>query len=190
MRLGWRPSGFRPRPRPPTGDRCTGPHGGPRTTCAAAPTWRIPSRASRPTRTLAPMCSMPRASPVWRRSASSSRPSTGRSTSWPAQGASVGEPAAAGVGRVSAGGAFAFAAVGAVVEAATELREAGVQVLAACPRRLRRHQVRLRSVATRRRVWRPGAETVTTLPPSRTWQAGTDVRVRSAAWPLSRINAD
>ena len=33
--------------------------------------------------------------------------------------------AAAGVRRVSVGGAFAFAAVGAVVEAATELREAG-----------------------------------------------------------------
>jgi 2-methylisocitrate lyase-like PEP mutase family enzyme len=38
---------------------------------------------------------------------------------------SVGELAAAGVGRVSVGGAFAFAAVGAVVEAGTELREAG-----------------------------------------------------------------
>jgi 2-methylisocitrate lyase-like PEP mutase family enzyme len=38
---------------------------------------------------------------------------------------SVGELAAAGVGRVSVGGAFAFAAIGAVVEAATELREAG-----------------------------------------------------------------
>ena len=33
--------------------------------------------------------------------------------------------AAAGVGRVSVGGAFAFAALGAVVEAATELRDAG-----------------------------------------------------------------
>ena len=37
----------------------------------------------------------------------------------------VGELAAAGVSRVSVGGAFAFAALGAVVEAATELREAG-----------------------------------------------------------------
>jgi 2-methylisocitrate lyase-like PEP mutase family enzyme len=37
----------------------------------------------------------------------------------------VPELAAAGVRRVSVGGAFAFAAVGAVVEAATELREAG-----------------------------------------------------------------
>jgi 2-methylisocitrate lyase-like PEP mutase family enzyme len=38
---------------------------------------------------------------------------------------SVAELAAAGVSRVSVGGAFAFAAVGAVVEAATELRDAG-----------------------------------------------------------------
>jgi 2-methylisocitrate lyase-like PEP mutase family enzyme len=37
----------------------------------------------------------------------------------------VSELAAVGVARVSVGGAFAFAAVGAVVEAATELREAG-----------------------------------------------------------------
>jgi 2-methylisocitrate lyase-like PEP mutase family enzyme len=37
----------------------------------------------------------------------------------------VGELAAVGVRRVSVGGAFAFAAVGAMVEAATELREAG-----------------------------------------------------------------
>jgi 2-methylisocitrate lyase-like PEP mutase family enzyme len=37
----------------------------------------------------------------------------------------VPELAAAGVRRVSVGGAFAFAALGAVVEAATELREAG-----------------------------------------------------------------
>jgi 2-methylisocitrate lyase-like PEP mutase family enzyme len=37
----------------------------------------------------------------------------------------VAELAAAGVGRVSVGGAFAFAALGAVVEAATELRQAG-----------------------------------------------------------------
>jgi 2-methylisocitrate lyase-like PEP mutase family enzyme len=37
----------------------------------------------------------------------------------------ISELAAAGVARVSVGGAFAFAAVGAVVEAATELREAG-----------------------------------------------------------------
>jgi 2-methylisocitrate lyase-like PEP mutase family enzyme len=37
----------------------------------------------------------------------------------------VAELAAAGVSRVSVGGAFAFAALGAVVEAATELREAG-----------------------------------------------------------------
>jgi 2-methylisocitrate lyase-like PEP mutase family enzyme len=37
----------------------------------------------------------------------------------------VTELAAAGVSRVSVGGAFAFAAVGALVEAATELREAG-----------------------------------------------------------------
>jgi 2-methylisocitrate lyase-like PEP mutase family enzyme len=37
----------------------------------------------------------------------------------------VPELAAAGVGRVSVGGAFAFAALGAVVEAATELRDAG-----------------------------------------------------------------
>ena len=37
----------------------------------------------------------------------------------------VAELAAAGVSRVSVGGAFAFAAVGAVVEAATELRDAG-----------------------------------------------------------------
>jgi 2-methylisocitrate lyase-like PEP mutase family enzyme len=37
----------------------------------------------------------------------------------------VGELAAAGVRRVSVGGAFAFAAVGAMVEAATELLEAG-----------------------------------------------------------------
>ena len=37
----------------------------------------------------------------------------------------VAELAAAGVGRVSVGGAFAFAAVGAVVEAAAELRDAG-----------------------------------------------------------------
>jgi 2-methylisocitrate lyase-like PEP mutase family enzyme len=35
------------------------------------------------------------------------------------------ELAAAGVSRVSVGGAFAFAALGAVVEAATELRQAG-----------------------------------------------------------------
>jgi 2-methylisocitrate lyase-like PEP mutase family enzyme len=38
---------------------------------------------------------------------------------------SVAELAAAGVSRVSVGGAFAFAAIGTVVEAATELREAG-----------------------------------------------------------------
>ena len=37
----------------------------------------------------------------------------------------VGELAAAGVSRVSVGGAFAFAALGAVVEAANELQEAG-----------------------------------------------------------------
>jgi 2-methylisocitrate lyase-like PEP mutase family enzyme len=37
----------------------------------------------------------------------------------------VAELAAAGVSRVSVGGAFAFAALGAVVEAATELRQAG-----------------------------------------------------------------
>jgi 2-methylisocitrate lyase-like PEP mutase family enzyme len=37
----------------------------------------------------------------------------------------VAELAAAGVGRISVGGAFAFAALGAVVEAATELRQAG-----------------------------------------------------------------
>ena len=37
----------------------------------------------------------------------------------------VPELAAAGVGRVSVGGAFAVAALGAVVEAATELRDAG-----------------------------------------------------------------
>jgi 2-methylisocitrate lyase-like PEP mutase family enzyme len=37
----------------------------------------------------------------------------------------VAELAAAGVSRVSVGGAFAFAALGAVVEAATELRESG-----------------------------------------------------------------
>jgi 2-methylisocitrate lyase-like PEP mutase family enzyme len=37
----------------------------------------------------------------------------------------VAELAAAGVSRVSVGGAFAFAALGAVVEAAAELREAG-----------------------------------------------------------------
>jgi 2-methylisocitrate lyase-like PEP mutase family enzyme len=38
---------------------------------------------------------------------------------------SVGEFAAAGVARISVGGAFAFAAIGAVVEAARELREQG-----------------------------------------------------------------
>ena len=38
---------------------------------------------------------------------------------------SVAELAAAGVSRVSVGGAFAFAAIGAVVEAATEFRDAG-----------------------------------------------------------------
>jgi 2-methylisocitrate lyase-like PEP mutase family enzyme len=37
----------------------------------------------------------------------------------------VPELAAAGVSRVSVGGAFAFAAAGAVVEAASELRQAG-----------------------------------------------------------------
>ncbi|HJT99934.1 MAG TPA: isocitrate lyase/phosphoenolpyruvate mutase family protein [Actinomycetes bacterium] len=37
----------------------------------------------------------------------------------------VSELAAAGVARVSVGGAFAFAALGALVEAATELRDAG-----------------------------------------------------------------
>ena len=37
----------------------------------------------------------------------------------------VAELAAVGVSRVSVGGAFAFAALGAVVEAATELRQAG-----------------------------------------------------------------
>jgi 2-methylisocitrate lyase-like PEP mutase family enzyme len=37
----------------------------------------------------------------------------------------VADLAAAGVGRVSVGGAFAFAALGAVVDAATELRQAG-----------------------------------------------------------------
>jgi len=37
----------------------------------------------------------------------------------------VAELAAAGVARISVGGAFAFAALGAVVEAATELRQAG-----------------------------------------------------------------
>ncbi|HET9557294.1 MAG TPA: isocitrate lyase/phosphoenolpyruvate mutase family protein, partial [Actinomycetota bacterium] len=37
----------------------------------------------------------------------------------------VAELAAAGVSRVSVGGAFAFAALGAVVDAATELRDAG-----------------------------------------------------------------
>ncbi len=37
----------------------------------------------------------------------------------------VSELAAAGVARVSVGGAFAFAALGAVVEAARELREDG-----------------------------------------------------------------
>jgi 2-methylisocitrate lyase-like PEP mutase family enzyme len=40
-------------------------------------------------------------------------------------GPSVGELASVGVKRVSVGGAFAFAALGAVVEAANELREAG-----------------------------------------------------------------
>jgi 2-methylisocitrate lyase-like PEP mutase family enzyme len=40
-------------------------------------------------------------------------------------GPSVAELADAGVRRVSVGGAFAFAALGAVVEAATELREQG-----------------------------------------------------------------
>lgn len=38
---------------------------------------------------------------------------------------SVAELASAGVARVSVGGAFAFAALGAVVEAASELREQG-----------------------------------------------------------------
>ncbi|MDX6676332.1 MAG: hypothetical protein QOE31_384 [Solirubrobacteraceae bacterium] len=38
---------------------------------------------------------------------------------------SVGELAAAGVARISVGGAFAYAAIGAVVEAARELREQG-----------------------------------------------------------------
>jgi 2-methylisocitrate lyase-like PEP mutase family enzyme len=42
-----------------------------------------------------------------------------------AAGPAVPELAAAGVGRVSVGGAFAFAALGAVVEAARELREKG-----------------------------------------------------------------
>ena len=40
-------------------------------------------------------------------------------------GPSVGELASVGVRRVSVGGAFAFAALGAVVEAARELQEAG-----------------------------------------------------------------
>jgi hypothetical protein len=38
---------------------------------------------------------------------------------------SVGELAEAGVSRVSVGGAFAFAALGALVDAATELRDQG-----------------------------------------------------------------
>ena len=37
----------------------------------------------------------------------------------------VAELAAAGVSRISVGGAFAFAALGAIVAAATELREQG-----------------------------------------------------------------
>jgi 2-methylisocitrate lyase-like PEP mutase family enzyme len=40
-------------------------------------------------------------------------------------GPAVPELAAAGVARVSVGGAFAFAALGALVEAATELRDRG-----------------------------------------------------------------
>jgi len=40
-------------------------------------------------------------------------------------GPTVSELAAAGVARVTVGGSFAFAALGALVEAATELRDAG-----------------------------------------------------------------
>jgi 2-methylisocitrate lyase-like PEP mutase family enzyme len=40
-------------------------------------------------------------------------------------GPTVPELAAAGVARITVGGAFAFAALGALVEAATELRDAG-----------------------------------------------------------------
>ena len=59
-------------------------------------------------------------------SASCSAPSTFRSASWPGPTRpDVSELAELGVSRISVGGAFAVAAYGALVDAATELRDAG-----------------------------------------------------------------
>jgi 2-methylisocitrate lyase-like PEP mutase family enzyme len=74
------------------------------------------------------MCSTRRVSPIWRRSGSS-WPRSERPVNVLAlpSAPTVGELVGAGVSRVSVGGAFAFAfaALGAVVEAARELQECG-----------------------------------------------------------------
>ena len=72
------------------------------------------------------MCSMPPACAAWRTSARWSARWTGRSTCLALDGVPpVAELAQAGVSRISVGGSFAFAALGAVVSAATELLEQG-----------------------------------------------------------------
>ena len=127
-------AGLRPRPRPPPGTGAPGPHGTGQNHLHGRPD-------------LADTIAPPQA--YQDAGADALCPGPHPSGGDPPAVASVDRPvnvlarpgclgrraAAAGVGRVSAGGAFAFAAVGAVVEAATELREAGVRVLAACPRR-------------------------------------------------------
>src|SRR5215203_3168598 len=123
---GWPRPGSRPPPRPPTGGPstwCSPP--GPRTTCTAVPTWPTPSPVSRPQEAGADVLYAPGLTDLddIRRVVSSldrpvnvlARPGV------PA----VAELAAVGVARISVGGGFAFAALGAVLEAAAELRDAG-----------------------------------------------------------------
>ena len=124
----WRPSGSRrpPRRRTPA-RRGSSSRRGRRTTSTERATWPTRSPACRPTRRPAPTSLFaPGLRDLEEIRARSSTRSSGRSTCSPGRdGPSVAELASAGVSRVSVGGAFAFAALGAAVEAARELLDEG-----------------------------------------------------------------
>ena len=109
--------------------RCGPPraHGsGARTTCTAGPTWPTRSPGCSRSRRRAPTCCTHRGSTTLTTSGASST-SVDRPVNVLALpgGPRVAELAPPASGRVSVGGAFAYAALGAVVDAARELREEG-----------------------------------------------------------------
>ena len=180
----------RPRRRARRGGGRGGPRGagpsrasplGPRTTCAAATTSTTPSAGCRPSRRSAPTCSTPPASPtiddIRRLVESVDRPVNVLALPG---GPSVAELGELGVGRISVGGAFAYAALGAVVEAARELQEQGTYGFwdRAGVGRRRRARRRLRSLKFAPRT--VGGRALATAPCRRgAWSSG-------RRWPPAR----